>query len=153
MWKFRVLCGISKRGGKVRCLDFSTGRRFGEKPAKLQQKLCKSRHEYRGSVFLKLLITLVWRRSWQDLVNFVRRFATAESGVRSSPGPPIIIRECAYWTIGTWCRLNGERECGKISTLFNRILGWPLYLYLPREPANLYQRSSPHRIAPMAPGL
>ena len=28
MWETRVLCGFSKRGGKVRSLDFSTARHF-----------------------------------------------------------------------------------------------------------------------------
>jgi hypothetical protein len=40
-----------------------------EKCGKLQQKLCKPEQDCVGSIFPNLLILLVWRRFWQDLVK------------------------------------------------------------------------------------
>jgi hypothetical protein len=40
-----------------------------EKCGKLQQKLCKPGQDRIESIFPNLLILLVWRRFWQDLVK------------------------------------------------------------------------------------
>jgi hypothetical protein len=79
-----------------RCCDKNVIR-IPENGAVQHQKWCKSRQDGRGSIFPKLLMTLVWRRFWQDLVNLVIRFATRRSGVRSSPGLPNQVLRCYFW--------------------------------------------------------